>query len=498
MKVGFKFYSAGEDRELWTMLKPGTKDLKSWGRIQSAKISYADFEITEATVHIVNPSDELVRAMLAIVIGEPGPMESGLEYLTGSIWVQDTDFGYEPLPLFLGIILKISYSDGAVPSLTITLHDFKRLITLTRDVQDYQNLTDQDVAGMLFLRLQEAIDDGSNRLLQNIVVDQEAMDSKRTTTSTGAVRQWVARLNVDPALVTQDLRPITELVTVSDSNHRRVQPRMTDMTVLQKLRVYAYILGFTISYSVAKDDAGKAFVKLTIKSIAGANELSAGTYTRGDGQVISASFDYDPPGQVMQRNVLSKRFDPANEMWMLENAQQCLSVDKDGIIRSKSGEQLSADAIRGMNVPTDPKTGQPLSQSEYLKRVGGLFKENADLYGSSSKKNLREYHDRIAYRKGLMVPGTTPQSIEQPTDVAGTDMISFQENLAQAGSLYWRITAKLTTRLNPFLTTTDYLTLGGWGVWDGTYAIRTFNHTIAENSTTTFDLTYGDPVRLSG
>lgn len=494
MRVGLRFYSAGEQRELWSTVGLGGKG-EAWGKIQSIKIDYADMEITECTVTFTNPSDDLIRAFLALCVIEPSPLDDTY-YNTASIWVLDPRFGYDPLPIFVGLILKCSVSDRGVKTLSIVMEDFKRLQSLARDIQDYQNLTDQDVAAMLLMRLREATTvDGKTPLL-DLVVDRDAMSQKRTATSIGSVRQWVAQVEVDPKLIDRAPTPIAPMDGATDPAKRRTQPRMIDMTPLQKLRYYANALGFTTREEPAVRPDKTAYVKVTIVPKAGALENPSGTYQRGDGEVLDFSWSYDPPGQVMQRNVMSKRFDPVNEMWMLEHAKSCIKMNLDGTITDKEGNALPPGAIRNPIVPTDANS-KPLSLDEYRSTMSPFIKSMADDFGAGSKKTLREYHDKIAYRKGMNVPGTTPQTLTEPS--SGTkDIASFNEDMSQQGTLFWRITAKLTVRFNPLLTSTDSLKLTGWGVLDGVYSIQSFTHNLSEQASTSFSLTYGDPVRLSG
>lgn len=499
MRVGFRFYSAGQFRELWTTLGKGQKG-ENWGKIQSVKIEYADFEVTECTVTFTNPSDELIRGLLALCVVEPQVFDE-VTYNTGSVWVMDSQFGYDPIPVFIGLILKMNYSDQGMPSASVTMHDFKHLMSQYRDVTDYQNLTDQDIASMLARQLTIGTQDAEgNALIKDVIVDRDEQQARRAVSAVASVRQWSAAVNVDPAALKGfDPSQIPNNNPQDGAQHGgkpRTNPRFVDSTPLQKLVHYAYILGFSVSLAPAKREDGSAYVRATIYPIGGAEDRVAGTYSRGDGQVISFNWDYDPPGLVLQRNIMNKKFDAVNEVWMLQNGLSCIQMDKNGNVLSKSGDELAPGSIRAANQITDQQ-GNVISPQQYKEMVGPLIKKMADEYGAKSKRKLREYHDQIANRKGLNVPNTTPQTVAAPSSSSDGTAGNFLENMADSGSLFWRMTAKLTVRFNPFITSADSLMLSGWGVFDGPYGIRNFSHTISENPTTSFSLVFGDPVKMS-
>lgn len=468
MRLGFKFYTGnGKPITLWTPFdQPVGSRMKQWGAIQQAKVSYADFEISECTVDFTNPSDDLIRALMAIVIAEPTPLDMGLPYLSASLWIQDPRFGYTPQPIFYGLILDLAFKDGAVPGATVTMHDFTRLQILERDVQDYQNLTDADIATMLALRLNEAAGTADGKdVVSEVRIDPDALKERRTSSTVGAVRRWQARL--------------------------------LDLSSWDRLKTYARRLGFTISRAVKTNYAGEEYWQIDITPVQGAMERVAGTYRRGDGELISFNPRYSPPGPVMTRNTMSKRFDAVHEIMMLENAKGCVSLNPEGNVVDKGGNVLPLGAIKGPTVLMD-KDGKPLTLEEYQQTTGPTFLDNLRNLGAGSTEPLRAYHDRISYRKGVQVPGSVPVAAAQDGSAPVQNVPALQENLADAGSLYWRYTAQLATRLNPFLTTTDYLKIEGYGVWDANWAIRSFSHTLGDNPQSNFDLTFGDPVRVSG
>lgn len=469
MRLGLKFYTGpGKRTMLWTPFdKPPTERQKRWGAIQTAKISYADFEISECTVTFVNPSDDLIRALLAVVIAEPTPLDAGLGYLSASLWVQDPRFGYDPKPIFYGLVLDLAASyDSGSPTVTVTLHDFARLQILQRDVQDYQNLTDSDIASMLALKLNQAAgtDDGKD-VISEVRIDAAALKEKRTSSSVGLVRRWQARL--------------------------------LDLNSWEKLVTYAGRLGFTVSRAVKVNFGKEEYWEVSITPVQGAQEKVAGTYTRGGGEIISFTPRYAPPGPVMTKNVMSKRFDAIHEIMMLENAKGCINLNAEGNVVSKSGEVLPLGALHGPVLLVD-RDGKQVTLKQYQQTTGPTFLENIRALGAGSDARLREYHDRISYRKGLQVPGTVPGAAQQDGAGNAGGAPAMQENLADAGTLFWRLTADLATRFNPFLTTTDYVGIKGYGVWDANWAIRSFSHTLSENPQSNYSLTYGDPVRVSG
>jgi hypothetical protein len=472
MRIGLRFYTGvkedGGHTTLWTTITDTdkTRQTMRWGRIASAKLSYADFEITECNVTIANPSDALIRALLAVVVAEPTPLDTGLDYLSASLWVQGPRFGYDPHPIFYGLILDLNYTDGDSPTVSFAIHDFLRLQVLQRDIQDYQNLTDNDIALMLMVQLNRAANTGPGDVISQVYVDPDAIRERRTSASIGAVRKWKARL--------------------------------LDGTAYDRLKMYAMRLGFKISPATKVNYGGEAYSEIEIVPIQGKYEKVAGTYRRGDGEVLSFSTSYAPPSAVMTRNVMSKRFDAINEIMMLENAKDCVSLDTQGTVIGGSGESLPLGAIQGPIKLTDANN-KPISLAQYQTITGPQFARNIAELGFTSAADLRAYNDRISFRKGLHVPGSIPGSVAiQNSSSPVTQIPALQENLSDTGSLFWRITAKLQTRFNPFTTTTDYLSLAGWGVWDGVYAIRTFTHDLSEKPTSTYDLTFGDPTKQSG
>jgi hypothetical protein len=474
MRLGFRYFTGqtenGGFTTLWTTVTNPAKDevnghMPRWGRIQSAKLSYSDFEITECNVTFANPSDALVRSLLAVVVAEPTPLDQGLDYLSASLWVQDPRFGYDPHPIFFGLILNLAYSDGDNPSLSCTLHDFMRLQVLERDIQDYQNLTDQDVAQMLAVQLNRAANTGASDVLSYVKVDPAALQEKRTSTGVGAVRKWQARL--------------------------------LDGTAYDKLQMYASRLGFKISPITKVNSGGEVYSEISIVPTSGQYEKSSGTYRRGDGEVINFSASYDPPSAVLTRNVMAKRFDAINEIMMIERAKDCTTLTAKGMLQSKSGEDLPLGAIQGP-IKLEDAQGHPITLAQYRLITGPSFAANIKDLGYVSQRNLQTYNERISYRKGLHVPGSVPGTIIQDGGGSLEPAPVMEENMAQSGSLFWRMTGKLQVRFNPFMTTTDYLDLAGWGVWDGVWAIKSFTHDLGANPTTSFDLTFGDAVRLSG
>ena len=62
------------------------------------RIAYADFEITECKVTIHDPSEELVRQLLAMVIIKANLLDQALDLLDGSVWVQDQRFAPTLVP----------------------------------------------------------------------------------------------------------------------------------------------------------------------------------------------------------------------------------------------------------------------------------------------------------------------------------------------------------------------------------------------------------------
>lgn len=483
MRVGFRFNrvtgapgkETTERVTLWSSA-PGEKaDMAGGlhgesrhGRISNVNLSYADFEISECKVTFMNPSEELVRALLAIVIVEPNPLDQSLDLLDASIWVQDTSrIGYEAVPLFHGIVLSLQMEDGPPEKLTVTLHDFRRLQSMFRDAQDLQNLTDGDIALMLFSQLETSTNDASGAgALSEVRVDPEALAQVQASSSIGSARRYVARL--------------------------------LDASKYEKLVYYAHLLGFKVTASVARHKTtGEAYTQLTFAPLMGETQLAAGTYRRGDGEVISFNRQYDPPGTVMTRDVNSKRFDPINEVWVLERASQCVEMDDKGIVRYTAGDEPPPGAIRSPLVPTDA-SGKPITLDEYAKTMRRGATQQLAALGWNSDSNLWGYHDKIAFRKGLLVPGAVPGPLVEQSERNNGEAGVFQENMASAGTLFWRLTGKLQVRFNPLLTTTDYLKLEGWGVWDGTWAIRSISHALTDNPTTTLDVTFGTPVRISG
>lgn len=448
-------------------MRPGGSPPASWGRIAKATISYADFEITEAKVTFNQPSDRLTRALLAICVPEATPMDLGLDLLCGSLWVQDVRFGYEPEPIFYGNILSLEESfQGNGSNLSVTLHDFKRLLNLQRDLQDYQNLTDDSIMQMLAMRLNEILtQDGVS--IGQVVVDQEKMQQVRQN-STGAIRQY----------------------------NSRNDGRMLNATQLDKLRVAARALGFSFKVQVVKDpkDPSNPYQKFTMTAIGGELGKPAGTYRRGDGEVLSFAPRFTPPSTVLQRNVMNKRFDAVNEILQLENAKACIELDKEGIARGKDGDILARDAITTPTMLTDAD-GNPVTLKQYQDTTRPTFAEGLQLLGPDSTADLWKYHDRIALRKGLIAPGQTPSPIQQSGPGGARDFIGFVESTQETGELFWRFTGRLQTRFNPLLTTTDYLRLEGFGVWDGAWGIKSFTHDIGESQTTSFDLTFGDAAK---
>ena len=290
MRVGFRFSKGGykngqpisQKVTMWTTV-PGTSLVGDapiegrHGKITQVTMSYADFEITECKITIQSPSEELVRQMLAVVVIEANPLDQALDLLDASVWIQDLRYAATPSPIFHGVILSLQMNDGPPDTLSITLLDFRRLQSLSKDVQDMQNLTDGDIALLLHSQLSLAINaagDKGNALI-SVVVDREALAQKQQLTSVGAVRRYVARL--------------------------------TDATKYEKLCYYAYMLGFKVTASVDKDATGEAFTKILFVPIDGDTQLAAGTYRKGDGEVISFSRQYDPPGGVLSRDVMNKR-----------------------------------------------------------------------------------------------------------------------------------------------------------------------------------------------
>ena len=291
MRVGFRFSKGGykngqptsQKVTMWTTV-PGTSLIGDaplegrHGKITQVTMSYADFEITECKITIQSPSEELVRQMLAVVVIEANPLDQALDLLDASVWIQDLRYARTPTPIFHGVILSLQMNDGPPDTLSITLLDFRRLQSIIRDVQDMQNLTDTDIAGLLMSQLSTAINatgDKGNALVK-VEVDREALAAKQQLSSTGAVRRYMARLS--------------------------------DASKYEKLCYYAFMLGFKVTASVAKDDAnGEAFTKLSFVPIDGETQLAAGTYRKGDGEVISFSRQYDPPGGVLSRDVNNKR-----------------------------------------------------------------------------------------------------------------------------------------------------------------------------------------------
>lgn len=155
MRVGFRFNKATRENgkattkrvTLWSTIPTGARDKTGaaavegrHGKITNVNLSYADFEITECKVTIQNPSEELVRTLLAVVIIEANPMDQALDLIDGSVWIQDSRIGYETVPVFHGVILNLQMNDGPPESLTVTMHDFRRLSNMMRDSQDYQNI----------------------------------------------------------------------------------------------------------------------------------------------------------------------------------------------------------------------------------------------------------------------------------------------------------------------------------------------------------------------
>lgn len=483
MRIGFRFnrVTGAPGKEtiervtLWSTAPSGKADTSGGlhgdsrhGRISNVNLSYADFELTECKVTFMNPSEELVRALLAVVIVEPNPLDQSLDLLDASIWVQDVSrIGYNAVPLFHGLVLSVQMEDGPPEKLTVTLHDVRRLQSLFRDTQDFQNLTDGDIALMLFSQLETSTNDGSGvGALSEVRVDPAALAQVQASSSIGAARRYVARL--------------------------------LDASKYEKLVYYAHLLGFKVTASVARNPtSGEAYTQVTFVPLSGETQLAAGTYRRGDGEVISFTRQYDPPGTVMTRDVNSKRFDPVNEVWVLERATQCVELDEKGVARYSSGEDIPPGAIRSTMVPQDA-TGRPISLEEYANTMRQGATQQLAALGWDSNADLWGYHDKIAFRKGLLVPGAVPGPKTEQSERDNGETISFQENMASAGTLFWRLTGKLQVRFNPLLTTTDYLKLEGWGVWDGTWGIRSISHSLTDNPTTTLDLTFGTPVRISG
>lgn len=464
MRVGFRFYTNTGPLTLWTTILPGHgAQPSSWGRIVKATVSYADMQISEAKVTFAAPNDRFIRSILAVCVPEATPLDLGLDVLCGSLWVQDVRFGYEPQPLFYGNILSVE--DGFAPggrTCTVTLHDFRRLINLQRDLQDYQNLTDDSIMQMLAMRLNEVLaQDGVQ--IGMVSVDQEALARVRRT-STGAIRQY----------------------------NSRSQGRMLHASELDKMRAAARALGFTFRVDTIRNprDPDDTYQKFTLLPIGGSLEKAAGTYRYGDGEVISFAPRYTPPSGVLQRDVMNKRFDAVNEILQLENAAACVELDKEGIARGKDGGILARDAITAPTMLTDAE-GRPVSLGEYQQTTRPTFIEGLRLLGGDSTADLWKYHDRIALRKGLLAPGSAPSPIQQSGPGGATDYMGFVESSQETGELFWRFTGRLQTRFNPLLTTTDYLEMAGFGVWDGVWGIRSFTHEIGAHSMTNWDLTFG-------
>lgn len=510
MRVGFRFYRGDSDTPvtLWSTLpgptKSPTKALDTrHGRIAKVDLTYSDFEVSECKLHFENPSDELIRHLLSIVIAEPNAVENEVEWITGSVWIQDPRFGYDPVPIFHGIILDVQHTfEGAISKATVTMQDVRRIANLARDAQDFQNMTDDQIAGMLSVRMSEAGGEGS---ISRVEIDPWERQRRRTMTTTGAIRRYAARL--------------------------------WKKSSYEKIVYYAFILGFRVTASVGNDN-GKPFTLLQFAPL-GLEEgmaLASGTYARGDGEVISFSPQYDPPGNLMTRNVNARRFDAANEIMWLMMAKNCHEL-RDGIVTDKNGDEVKPQDVAGLGVPNDgpggsgapfqrnfysqntvfdAQTGKPTEDfAEVSRRVESAFADNIRLLGFPAFKagqwpKLLAYHDRIAMRNGIFLPGQTAtpfmagaQDATQLTNSpAGSgDMESggnFNEAEMDSGQLFWRFTANLVVRFNPLLTTTDYLRMEGFGVWDAVWGIRSISHSLgSDDPTTTLSMTFGDPVKSS-
>ncbi|WP_155300528.1 hypothetical protein [Deinococcus kurensis] len=470
MKLGFQFHREGQQVTLWTVIpdKPGGRVMGTeHGGLSQVSLSYSDSEITECRLTFQNPSENFVRQMLSIIIAEATALDQVLDFMTGTLWVQDTRVGYEPVPLFSGVILNLSCQDGPPDTCTVILHDFWRLANAGRDIQDYQNLVDADIAGMLGQRLSALTGDDGQAAVTQVIIDREAVQSRTAAASAAPVRRFSARL--------------------------------FSATAYEKVVKVCAALGFRVTsypHPTKKMPDGRPVTMLSITPWQGNIERPAGTYRRGDGEVISFQRQYDPPGQVMQRNIMSRKFDPVMEVLMAENALNCTTMDKDGNLRDAAGELLSPLRIESAAVLRDPNTNKPLDKESYKEWVRKTFQTNTTALGWNSKKGLMAYQDRIAFRAGVHAPsgGAGNPAVQAQQQYTDSPLI-IDENLSQ-GNLYWRFTGKLTVQFNPLLTTTDYLDLKGWGVWDGVWGIRSITHNISETPQSTFDLTFGPPARI--
>lgn len=471
MKVGFKFHDGTKQVTLWTT--PGKQGLQRDAPITSVRLSFADTEISECQIQFENPSERFMRAMLAKVIAEPTPLDQEVSLLKCSLWVQHPRFGYEPVLLFVGLALDMGGKMGAPNTMSLTLHDFSRLQNIERDLQDYQNLTDGEIAISLMQRFSEAVPG----VIREVVVDQQALMEYRTNASYGAVRRWNASL-VDPKGY---------------------------LSAMDKLRAYASVLGMRLSVKhIVEDGTEKTVLSIAPRGQANSTGIEPAAdkaYVRGDGEVMDFSWQYSAPGAVMTRNVNDRRFDPYLEAWRLERAKCGTKIDKDGLIKTNDGRVLSSFEIVSQRSITD-SNGKPLTTTEVAQISEPMFRDNVIKLGWNSQQPLREYQKQIAGRTSIFNPsgtaGPNASTTQSSNGVDPTASFTVMENQLGQGTLYWRFTGKLTVLMNPFITTTDYLQLQGFGLFDGVWGIRSITHDISNSMPKTmFDLTFGDPVRLS-